>query len=363
MKRTLSLILSVFLIVLITACTGDSTTPSPEPQAAAPGNQETVIPAKPVIRLSITGEACDGLAGAFCWLQAANDIRCEPDPAELLPSDPITIEQGETVTITVASELGAPDALHATLLDDPDANNVPIVITFEPSESVDYTVDLGAGQHRLNMVAEYKTLESDTSFVSTVFALEIPAAVVVKIEPTAVPPTAEPTVAEPTATIAAEPTEAPTEVPPQVEPTEIPATAVPPTAVPQPTTKPAEGPLPPTIVVVNGSSQFLPSGTEYCVTQNGAETCAEIPGSARSMRILVKNGDTVRIDAQEAVPATLRIALKSNDLSQEFDSVELPGNAMALHTINGAAGSYVLVISAEWPEGTAIYYFRVQIGE
>ena len=107
----------------------------------------------------------------------------------------------------------------------------------------------------------------------------------------------------------------------------------------------------------------MPSGTEYCVEQGGTEVCSEIPGSARSMRIQVKDGDTVRIDAIEGVPTSLRFALKSNDLSQEFDSAEIPGNTLSLYAVEGETGSYVLAISAEWPDGTATYYFRVQISE
>ncbi len=393
MKRSLVVILSA-VVISLAACGGEAG-PAAQPSAQTPATTAGPIPARPIIRMSALGEEHDGLLGAYCWLQAANDIRCEPDPLDLQPDTTVAVERGDVLTFTIQSDSGLPGSFYATLLDDRDADGDPVVVDFGATASADYTIALDPGVHRFSVVAEYPDVGGDNSFVTTIFAIEVPTAVaaVPTPRPTATtPPTAAPGVTVTATEVLAPspkaptevpttiptpvlPTEAPTEVPTEV-PTQMPATEPPPTAalptpitVPPsavPTSAPAPGvdfaQNPPAMVVVNGGRRFLPSGTQYCYRDaSGREVCVDAPASPESERILVASGDTIRLDAEGTGPFSMTITLSSSDRSQEFQRVELPGSNISLYTIVGNPGNYVLVIDTVWPEGTATYYFRLQI--
>jgi hypothetical protein len=376
--KKLHLFLLIGLVLALAACGGNAEPTTDQEAAGAPTNttEPVQIPARPVIHLTAQDRTYNGLQGAYCWLQAANDIRCEPDPLNMAPADSVPVESGETLTFTVDGETGSPAAFYATLLDDKNTEGNPIVVDFGSSTSADYVVALEPGTHRLSVVAEYPEVGGDNTFVTTIFAVTVPEAVVeVPTEtPTQVPeateaPTEEPVI-EPTKApiVAATATLAPTVTPPPpVLPTTAPQGTLPtalPTAAP-PTALPVEAggeAAPPAVVVINGGQTFLPAGTEYCYSAAGVgETCAETPVSPESEYILVNNGDTLRIDAADGGPETMIISLHSNDLTTEFQRVTIPGNAVSLHTISGTPGNYVLQIEAVWPGGEATYYFRLQI--
>jgi hypothetical protein len=410
MKKIL-FVMFMTLALVLTACGGD--TPPVDDQAAGPAPTATAangepIPPRPEIQMTVLGETYDGLPGAYCWLQAANDIRCEPDPLDMQPDTEVEVTSEEIVTFTVASEAGTPAALYAVLLDDTDTAGDPVQVDFGAVDTGEYAIDLEPGTHRISIVAEFPQVEGDNSFVSSIFAVTLPEAVA-EVPTATTPPTKEPdpteapteieeeeptatekpdpsseteaeATEEPTADTAAvmEPTEEPTDAPtatPTTEPTEVPPTATPeptamptqaptavPTVPPTPTLVPTEESGAPQVVVINGGRTFLPSGIAYCYREeNGTEVCMDIPASAQSERVLVNNGDTIRLDAADGGPDSMTLILANSDQSEVFSEETLPGNSVSLYSISGEPGNYILQVDTVWPNATATYYFRLQI--
>ncbi len=115
------------------------------------------------------------------------------------------------------------------------------------------------------------------------------------------------------------------------------------------------------MIAVNGGQNYVPSAVEFCPQGAAEDACAEYPATAQSERILVANGDTIRIDLASPGPSIISLALANNSLTQEINRTDLAGSTMALYTVSGDAGNYILVVSAQWPNGVATYYFRLQI--
>ena len=117
------------------------------------------------------------------------------------------------------------------------------------------------------------------------------------------------------------------------------------------------------MVVVNGGQTFVPSGEQLCPPDaQSDEDCVSQPASSESARLLVANGDTLRIDLAGNGPSSLAVALNNNSLTQELNRLELAGSAIVLYTIDAPPGNYVLVVTATWPDaGVATYFFRLQI--
>ncbi len=392
-KALLSILIGVMFI--LAACDGPAPAATP-PSAETPTASEEPVPGRPAIRLSAMGEVYEGLPGAYCWLQAPNDIRCEPDPLVMEPEQTIQVAPGDTITLMVDSEVGPPAEFYATFLDDEDPDGDPIVQDFGSTTMAEYTVNLDPGVHRIDVVAEFPEVEGENSFVTTIFALEVPAGVAVQITPrptaTTLPPTPAPAETEepkpetpaplvetPTMTLQvltpeiATQAASPSPTPPLAEPSNTPApaaptaTSAPPTPIPTPGVMVEAGELaaaPPEVIVINGGRRFMPTGLQYCYREaEGGEVCVDQPISPEGERILLNSGDTLRIDAAQGGPPAMAVTLRSTDLSQEYQRTELTGNATAisLHTITGAPGNYTLVVEADWPQGTATYYFRLQI--
>ncbi len=404
MKKLLLLTILSGTMLALAAC-GGSGPPAAEAPTATPEAAQEAIPTRPDIRAIVLGEEYAGLPGAYCWLQAPNDVRCEPDPLDMQPDTTITVEAGDTVTFAVEGEEGMqPSALRAVLLDDTDDTGRPVEIDFGATDSADYEVDLEPGMHRVSVVAEFAGSGGDNNFVSSIFAIEVPMTVAEATEaPTATtaPPTSRPeeteaaaeeTTVKPPAEATEEATEeqpvatATPEIPTATEaPSETPIpspTTAPPTAVPSPTiaapTLPPPSPTQaeppsgggeavenaPAVVLINGGRAFQPSGMRYCYRDtSGSEVCVDSPASPESERILLNSGDTIRLDAEAGGPLTMTVILASSDLAQEYQRTELAGSstAVSLHTISAAAGNYVLVVETTWPDSTATYYFRLQV--
>lgn len=403
MKRT-----TLFLLVatlLLAACTMAAPQPeatqapaaAQETKSAPPANataapetaitpNATLVP-RPVIDLLIGDQTVTGLPAASCWLESANDIVCQPDPADLTGIDATTITAGDNLTFAIQGTAGTPAAFYLNLLNEK-AGGEPIRIDFGTVSSAQYIPNLEPGIHRMAVVAEYPLDSGDTSFVSAIFAIEVPQvlaeAPTVAATPTVAQPTASPAqetkpteasaamnTPTPAATTAA-PTETPTEVSPTVPPSPTPPppptarpTEVPATAIPSPTIAPTEGPAGagniPEVIAVNGGQNYVPSAVEFCPQGAAEDACTEFPATAQSERILVANGDTIRIDLASPGPSSISLALANNSLSQELNRTDLAGSTIALYTVSGNAGNYILVVSAQWPNGVATYYFRLQI--
>ncbi len=375
MKKTVSVILLSALLVMV-ACT---TAPPPAEQTAGTGATLAPVPARPAIRLSTGETVTDGLAGAYCWLQAANDIRCEPDPLDTQPEDVLSVSQGDIVTFTIDSELGPPAHLYIRLLDDLDAGGAPteIELPAPPPASLDYQVDLEPGAHRLALVAEYPILEGEMGFVSSIFALDVAGAVAAAptetaiIEPTE-PPTQLPALEKPTATPEPSPTEPPeptATTPVEVQPT---ATALPPTAEPAtatPTLPPT--PLPPTpapqvaapeVVIVRGRTVLQPYSVSFCtISQDGARSCSDFSTAGEGASMEVTSGDTLRIDSAAGGPLSMTFTLLNSARTRELGRLQIPGNPIALYDVVAAPGSYILRVETEWPGATATYEFRLDV--
>lgn len=405
MNKTLLLIICAAAI-LMTACGGD-TQPATQAtavptSAAAAASPAGPVPVRPVILMNVLGEAYDGLLGAYCWLQAANDIRCEPDPLDMMPDNTVPVLSGDVLSFAIQGDAGPPSAFYATLIDDRDADGDPVMIDFDSPDDATYTVDLDPGTHRLNVVAEYEEVGGDNTFVTTIFSIDVATSVAAVPtprpsatgRPTTAPTTDEtkPTDAPAQITTAATeamteeieattevavtdmatrvaPTSLPTTMPtiqPTSVPTTLPAQSPPPSPIPPATTAPASGgelaASPPEVLVINGGRQFLPSATRFCYRDaGGREVCVDAPASADSERVLVGNNSTIRIDSAGDGPLSMVFILGSSDQSEEFQRVEMPGSNVALFTISGEPGNYTLTIDTVWPEGTATYYFRLQI--
>lgn len=379
MKKALLLVI-LSAVLALTACTGE--TPSTDQGAIdnpAPAGDSDIVPARPTIQLNAGNEVYDGVSGAYCWFQSVNDIQCELGPVDPQPETTVQVEQGDILTFTISSEDGAPTALRATLLDDTTGDDAPAVIELDSDLAADYEVDLDAGLHRISVVAEFTATDTDTNFITTVFAVEVAESMAMAPtatdepeptdepteEPTEVPATEEPEATEePTAPPTEEPTA--TDVPPTAtatsRPTQAPATA---------TSRPSPSPVPPTaslampvveapeVVMVKGSSVYSPVGVTYCPTE--ADTCEPITGEAPDQQIALMAGDTVRIDLADGGPSQMEFVLTNTGQTEEFDRLALRGNTLALYTIPVEAGDYLLAIETTWPDATATYYFRLQI--
>jgi len=414
MKIASVLILCAALLLAACTTTAPATDTAPDAQVNAntPAAMET-IPPRPEIEMLTGGQTVMGLSGAYCWLQATNDIRCEPDPLNLEPAQAVEVAPGDTLTFSLQGQSSIPGAFYAVLLDDADGAEPPRV-EFGAVTSADYEVDLGPGVHRFDVVAEFPDISGDNSFVSYVFAVEVPEGVVeapteaptemateeptLMASPTEQPATVTPTEAVTEAETAVTPMEAATEAETAVaakptegaeievseEPTEVMASSTPepsPTVPPTPTLAATEPPSPtppptatpqtvpefgadiPSVVVVNGGQTYVASGAQICPPDaQGEADCISQPASPDSERIQVANGDTLRIDLAGDGPSSLSVALNNNSLTAEINRLELPGSAIVLYTIDAPAGNYVLVVTAVWPDtGVATYFFRLQI--
>lgn len=379
MRKTLLLVL-LSAVLILTACAGDTPTPNQGAldDTSSPAGDSDTVPARPTIQMNAGDDVFDGVSGAYCWFQAANDIRCEPGPFDPQPEAVAQVEQGDTLTFAIGSENSIPTTVSATLLDDMSDDGSPIVIELDSDLATDYEVDLDAGMHRISVLAEFAATESDTNFITTVFAVNVAEAVAMAPTETAPPPTAtdEP---EPTEAASEEPTEIPATDEPEAteeateEPTEEPTatepppTAVPPTAtaVPSPTAiPPTEAPAMPAmtvpeVLVVKGSSVFQPVGTNYCPSD--AEGCEAYSGSMPDQQITLVSGDTVRIDSADGGPSQMTFVLTNTGQTEEFDRLAIPGNSIALYTVSAEPGTYLLAIETTWPDATATYYFRLEI--
>ncbi|NPV67921.1 MAG: hypothetical protein HPY64_12310 [Anaerolineae bacterium] len=370
MKKTISVILLSTLFVMA-ACT---TAPPPAEQTAGTGATLAPVPARPAIQLSKGETVTNGLAGAYCWLQAANDIRCEPDPLNMQPEDALAVSQGDIVTFTIDSELGPPAHLYIRLLDDLDTGGAPteIELPAPPPASLDYQVDLEPGTHRLALVAEYPILEGEIGFVSTIFALDVAGAVAAAptqtavIEPTELL-TQPPTLEKPTATPEPSPTEpseptATTAV--EVQPT---ATALPPTAEPAtatPALLPTAAPqvAAPEVVIVRGRTILQPYSVSFCtIGQDGAQTCSDFSTAGQGAALEVTSGDTLRIDSAAGGPLSMTFTLLSSARNRELGRLQVPGNPIALYDVIAEPDSYILRVETEWPGATATYEFRLDV--
>ncbi len=411
--KNLSLLITFIAILIMLAACGGQTEPPVDLQVLNTPSTEAV-PARPVITMTAGEQEYTGLPATYCWPQAANNVRCEPDPMNLQPATTVDVATGEQLTFTVASETGIPALFYATFLDETDASGKPVEVDFGNTDSTAYTVDLGGGVHRVRLTAEYPGDNGDIHFVTYVFAVQVPQEVaeVPTQEPTAtLEPTREPTATAAPTEVLMQPTEEPTA---SAEPTDTPeatpgkptpgATETPvvptPTVVVEPTTQPVEPTTPPTaipptevatalpttapptpvppgagaggagladipeVVVVNGAVTFPPSGVAVCTPDAaGALACVEQPAAPGSDRIRVSDGDTLRIDLAEGGPAAMAISLVSSDGSRELDRYELPGGSIALYTVMaGAPGNYTLKVATTWPDSREVnYFFRLQV--
>lgn len=393
-----SILVLLSAILVLAACTG-------EPGQGLLDSSDTQlgeVPGRPTIQMNADDAAYEGLEGASCWFQAVNDIRCEPGPLDPAPEDVASVMPGDILTFTVGGE-SAPSRVTATLLDNLDEGGQPAVIMLGSEMAADYEVALEAGLHRISVVAEFSATETDTNFVTTIFAVNVGAALA--LEPTETPtevpsaPTDTPAVTDiPTEvpTEVAEPTQEPTDLPPTeeqaaalpptdiptVEPTAVPPTlpptqpptVVPPSPVPSPT-RAAPTAVPPTaapaaadsslagnvpeVVVVKGDNRYEPVGVEFCVADS--EDCQTLTGSAPDAQITLAQGDTVRIDLAEGGPARMAFLLTDTAQTRVLDEIALRGNTVGLYTVTVDPGTYLLLIRAEWPAAVATYYFRLQI--
>ncbi len=398
MKKT---VLFLLVTLLLAACTMAAPQPeaTQEPAVAqdaqpTPSTSASFAP-RPTIQMVIGDETIAGVPAAYCWLEATNDIVCQPDPDDLTTGETTTIAAGDSLTFTVQGGAGAPAAFYANLLDE-DTGGEPTRIDFGAVNSAQYAADLTPGVHHLAVIAEYPLASGDTPFVSVVFAVEVPqemaAIPTIEASATHAPATARPTATRelkpteasaalssplPEATTAAPtkaPTEGVTETPTETPPTQPPSPTPPPQPTlrptePQPTalptTAPTEGPGSaedvPEVIAVNGGQNYVPSAVRFCPQGTTEDACIDLPATAESERILVANGDTIRVDLASPGPSSLSLALANNSLTQEINRTELAGSTIALYTVSGDPGNYILVVSAQWPEGLATYYFRLQI--
>lgn len=382
MKRV-SLLVLLSAVLVLTACTAETGAPGQAPLGDDAENM-AAVPGRPTIQMTVGDTVYDGLASAFCWFQAANDIKCEPGPLNPEPSEVISVNPGDMVTFAVGSETDIPTRLTVTLLDDIGMSGDPQVIELENALAADFTINLDTGPHRLSVVAEFSATESDINFVTSVFAVEVAAAL-------AMEPTTEPATDQPAATDlpTEEPTEAPTEEPTAAAtatslPTEVPATdaptALPPTAVPttvpptrapsatpapRPTSTPTSAPVQapalsaPQVVIVKGDDRYTPSSVEVC--SSAGEDCTTISNAESAPAVSLLQGDTVRVDSADGGPASMIFTVTSLSGTQVLDRVDIPGNPVALYTATTAPGSYLLKLETVWPSTSVTYYFRLEI--
>jgi hypothetical protein len=376
---------------------------------------------QPTIQVTLNGAPVQGISGSHCWPQTGDAPQCDfvPNPQ---PTTPISVVEGDELTITIDPAAPAPASFFARLMDDKNADGDVIETDLLGTGGVYVVPPLTDGAHRLLVEAVYPTDPVvGEPFVSSAYLLIIsggsastaeaqptestlagstevptevaPTEIPTEVEPTEVAPTEIPTEVPTEVTpeltevpVGETPTEIPTEVAPTVPPTEVPTIVPPtqetfPTITPIPTSTgeavsgqptlafpPTESSIPassvaPAAIVMVGGREFEPVAISACVLGEGGEqTCINRPSNAAVERIFAAPGDAAQINFGGPRPTTINVSLLSSDATSQISKTSVSPDNLILIGLPTEPGSYVLTVEISWPNGKATYYYRLVIG-
>ncbi len=207
---------------------------------------------------------------------------------------------------------------------------------------------------------------------------------------TAVPPTATAIKPSPTTEVLPSLTPSPTAIPsltgtpfplPTVEPmtpTPVVPTGVGPAGTPETVivvvtgtpmtlivtaTPAAGGAVLPEQSVIVGGRRFEPIAVSVCVLgQGGEQICVNRPQNANAERINAAAGDVAQLNFNGPRPTSLIVSLLSAEGNTVINKQTLSPDNLVLYGLPTKPGSYVLSVEVNWPQGKAIYYYRLVIG-
>jgi hypothetical protein len=251
----------VLILVLITATTVI---------AGCGGNKSDDIPKRPVVSLQVGNRTYEENVYSYCWPEAKDNLACNVDEVALVqPLHNADVSKGDVVRFVINGNAELPTKFTASLLG---FNNVQ---DLGSTNDAVYNVDLEDNLYRVQVDAQYASIDGQQAYISYVFGLNVAGIIV----PTPTPaPTETPL---PTSTPTETPTPAPTETPlPTSTPTETPVPTATASSTPTPVTPVAvvsgsETPTP-TLAVTGDLGQITISGT---VRVAGGGTAVTIAGA------------------------------------------------------------------------------------
>ncbi len=396
-KRTLVLLIALAVLIL-SACGG--------------GGSDVVK--RPVVRLQVGDQTYAENVYSYCWPESAENIACDIDETALVqPIKNVPVSKGDEVHFVIEGEAGPPDKFTATLLDGPGG-----VQDLNASSGV-YDVTLLDDLYRVQVDAEYNSVEGKPAYASYVFGLQV--AGIVVPTPTPVPTdtptaTATPTLTPmPTATNTPEPTATPTAtntpepvvtdtptigaveteasppavvpgaetvtVQPVVSPTESPVViqvtpttetavqpgttpaTIAPTVPPPPAVTPTPLPSAPALKLRFAGRDYTPVGYQFCQrAPSGERVCVELPATDPSLgRISLQRGAAAQIAIDGPRPSEVRIEYLSDDGIPTGQPETRLGDNTILLTITPEPGTYILSIRVTWATEDVTYFFRVSV--
>jgi hypothetical protein len=236
--------------------------------AGCGGENSDDIPKRPAVHLQVGSQTYQENVYSYCWPEAKDNLACNVDEVALVqPLHTADVSKGDVVRFVIDGDAGTPTKFTASLL------GFDNVQDLGSTNDAVYNVELEDNLYRVQVDAQYASIDGQQAYVSYVFGLNV--AGIIAPTPTPTPtetPTSTPTPTEtplPTATPSFTPTPQPTSTPLPTEtpvPTEAPALTVTPSLTPQPTqagpvTAPGAETPTPAIMATGDLGQITISGT------------------------------------------------------------------------------------------------------
>ncbi|MCC7448406.1 MAG: hypothetical protein IT324_13375 [Anaerolineae bacterium] len=115
--------------------------------------------------------------------------------------------------------------------------------------------------------------------------------------------------------------------------------------------------------VIVGGRRFEPIAVSVCVLgQGGEQICVNRPQNANAERITAAAGDVAQLNFNGPRPTSLIVSLLTAEGNTVINKQTLSPDNLVLYGLPTRPGSYVFSVEVNWPQGKAIYYYRLVIG-
>jgi hypothetical protein len=275
--------------------------------AGCGGKESEDIPKRPVVRLQVGDKTYEENVYSYCWPEAQGNLACNVDEVALVqPLHNADVSKGDVVRFVIDGKAGLPTKFTASLLG---FNNVQ---DLGSTNDAVYNVNLEDNLYRVQVDAQFASIDGQPAYVSYVFGLNVAGIIV----PTPTP--------APTETLL--PTATPTETP---VPT---ATQTPlPTSTPQPTATPTETPEP----TATASQTPLPSPTQAGLIPGPSPETA-VP----TVAVTGDLGQVVLSGTVQGAEAGITVAVAGAQVSYNHASIAHPEWAGAATATTNASGQF-----------------------
>jgi hypothetical protein len=314
------------------------------------------LPPRPTIYVRTVADDAthEGVLSEWCWPVAADDIDCGALPDQ--PEEVILVQNGDIISIVIEGEAGPPGELGISFLDDLDDQGQPIRVTFEqPGDPTEWVVNLDEGDHVALVEAVFPQV-ADLSYLYYLFTFQVG-------EPE--PEETETPMATAATPMAEEPGQAPTvTLIPAIDKETAEPTGTPPAAEAIPTAELWVGP--PAITLESAGVIYAPLAVSYCWDNPAGEReCpADQVTEQPSDRLTLSPLGAFLTHVDGPAPDKVDLVLLSSDGIQELERESRRSDVLFLYSpLIPEPGGYVFAVEAEWPQGTAIFYFQILIVE